>query len=230
LSRLLRHGLLGFSHRELIHVGVFTHVSTIPAPPPLPVAFPSPHRCLREVTPLSRCFRYYSTVRLLVEHRFPLRVSLIGSLIPLVQEPDEFSWGHALIFRTMPPAHTLVRRVNENAFASIVQARPCPVFGRPVHLGSRPRLRPGTSPQALQISPHGEHPALQWFMTTGQRGITPAFGYGAPHLSPRGTSTLPINALPSAHYGLLRLLTRYPAGFRIPAYTSRLDGCEPPTE
>lgn len=32
----------------------------------------------------------------------------------------------------------------------------------------------------------------------GQRGITPAFGYGAPHLSAGGTSTLPIWALPSA--------------------------------
>jgi hypothetical protein len=202
LSRLLRHGLLGFSHRELIHVRAFTPVSTAPAPPPLPAAFPSPHRCLREVTPLSRRFRYYSTVRLLAEPRFPLRSSLIGSLIPFPQEPDEFSWGHALIFRTMPPAHTLVRRVNEYAFASILQARPCPVLGRPVHLGFRPRLRPGTSPQALRISPHGEHPALRWFVTTGQRGITPAFGYETPHLSLRGTSTLPINALPSAQYGL----------------------------
>src|ERR1700730_11652823 len=34
----------------------------------------------------------------------------------------------------------------------------------------------------------------------GQRGITPAFGYGAPHSSAGGTSTLPINALLSAHY------------------------------
>jgi hypothetical protein len=29
----------------------------------------------------------------------------------------------------------------------------------------------------------------------------PAFGYGAPHPSAGGTSTLPIWALPSAHYG-----------------------------
>src|SRR6266851_1359783 len=42
----------------------------------------------------------------------------------------------------------------------------------------------------------------------GQRGITPAFGYGAPHPSAGGTLTLPINALLSAHYGPLRL----PAG------------------
>ena len=39
----------------------------------------------------------------------------------------------------------------------------------------------------------------------GQRGITPAFGYGAPHLSAGGTSTLPIWALPSAHYERIRL-------------------------
>ena len=35
----------------------------------------------------------------------------------------------------------------------------------------------------------------------GQRGITPAFGYGAPHPSARGTSTLLNNALLSAQYG-----------------------------
>jgi hypothetical protein len=34
----------------------------------------------------------------------------------------------------------------------------------------------------------------------GQRGITPAFGYGAPHSSARGTSTLLNNALLSAHF------------------------------
>src|SRR5260370_28392090 len=40
----------------------------------------------------------------------------------------------------------------------------------------------------------------------GRRGITPAFGYGAPHPSAGGTLTLLIHALPSAHYGLIRLL------------------------
>src|SRR6516162_4513359 len=44
----------------------------------------------------------------------------------------KFSWGHALIFRTVPSANTLMRWVNENAFAPIVRARPCPTFGRPV--------------------------------------------------------------------------------------------------
>ena len=38
----------------------------------------------------------------------------------------------------------------------------------------------------------------------GQRGVTPAFGYDTPHPGARGTSTLLISALPSAHYRLLR--------------------------
>jgi hypothetical protein len=37
---------------------------------------------------------------------------------------------------------------------------------------------------------------------SGPRGITPAFGYGAPHSSARGTSTLLNDALLSAHYAL----------------------------
>ena len=42
------------------------------------------------------------------------------------------------------------------------------------------------------------------FTLSGPRGITPAFGYGAPHSSARGTSTPLSNALLSAHYGPLR--------------------------
>src|SRR5262249_51709832 len=148
--------------------------------------------------------------------------------------------------RTVPPAHTLVRWVNEYAFVSIVQTRPCPTFGRPVHRWSRPhRLRPGTSPQALRIPPRGGHPALRSTVRggfrsalavsgfrlrarvggsipsalPGQRGVTPAFGYGAPHSSARGTSTLPNNALLSTHYGLLRLLRVRPGGLRSPLTT-----------
>src|SRR6516164_7834662 len=117
--------------------------------------------------------------------------------------------------------------VNENAFASIVQARPCPTFGRPVHRrGSPHRLRPDTSPHALRIPSRDRHPALRstagggfrsalacfrlslscpfrlrhTFHLSGPRGITPAFGYGAPHSSARGTLTLLNNALLSAHF------------------------------
>ena len=133
----------------------------------------------------------------------------------------------------MPSANTLVRWVDENAFAFIVQARPCPTFGRPVHRrGSPHRLRPGISPHTLRIPPHDGHPVLRstaknGFRSTlavssfrlrarlgfsiplpfsGQRGVTPAFGYSAPHPGAGGTSTLLNNALLSAHYGAVRLL------------------------
>ena len=49
----------------------------------------------------------------------------------------------------------------------------------------------------------------------GQRGITPAFGYSAPHPSAGGTLTLLIHALPSAHYGP----SRHPLVFgRLPGF------------
>jgi hypothetical protein len=37
---------------------------------------------------------------------------------------------------------------------------------------------------------------------SGQRGITPAFGYGAPHPGARGTLTLLNNVLLSTHFAL----------------------------
>ncbi len=133
----------------------------------------------------------------------------------------------------MPSANTLVRWVNENAFAPIVRARPCPTFGRPVHHRGGPRrLRPDTSPHTLRIPPHDGHPVLRSAAKSGfrftlavssfrlrarvgfsipslfssQRDVNPAFGYSAPHLSAGGTSTLLNNALLSAHYGAVRLL------------------------
>ncbi len=67
-----------------------------------------------------------------------------------------------MFFPTVPSANTLVRWVNESAFVSIVQTRPCPTFGRPVHLrGSPHRLRPGSSPHAFRIPSHDGHPALR---------------------------------------------------------------------
>ena len=119
------------------------------------------------------------------------------------QETCESSWGHTLIFRTVPSANTLVRWVDENAFASIVQTRPCPTFGRPVHqwdssldYGPVLLLKPFRSYLTV-----GTLPSDTIF---GQRGITPTFGYGSPHLRARGTLTLLIHALPSAHYKLVR--------------------------
>ena len=72
-------------------------------------------------------------------------------------------------------------------------------------LGSPPRLRPGTSPHALQIPSCANaldgHPALRSAreVLRPARLLTPAFGYGAPHLSARGTLTLLNNVLLSTH-------------------------------
>jgi len=94
----------------------------------------------------------------------------------------------------------------DNAFVAIVPTRPGPLFGRPVHpWGSPHRLRPGASPQALRIPPRGGHPALPGSPCRGQRGITPAFGYGALHPSARGTLTPLSTPLPGAPYGPSRL-------------------------
>jgi hypothetical protein len=94
-----------------------------------------------------------------------------------------------------------------NAFAPIVRARPNPIFGRPVHQGSPPI---DYSP-ILLLKPFGFRIAPDTLSSdenlVGQRGITPAFGYSAPHPSAGGTLTLLIHALPSAHYDPVRLPT-----------------------
>jgi len=75
----------------------------------------------------------------------------------------------------VPSANTLVRWVNENAFASILQARPCPTFGRPVHLrGSPHRLRPGSSPHALRIPSRDGHPALRRIPPSADDALPPS--------------------------------------------------------
>ena len=118
-----------------------------------------------------------------------------------------------------------------NAFAPIVRARPCPIFGRPVHLRGGPhyyspilllrpfgfRIAPDTLPSGalcatgfrsvLAVSGFRLRARLDFSIPScspGQRGITPAFGYSAPHPSAEGTSTPMTYALPSAHYGVNR--------------------------
>src|SRR5450755_3060345 len=123
---------------------------------------------------------HYSAVRILTEHRFPFRFCLLGRLPRCCWGLCQSSKGHALFFRTVPSANTLVRWVNENAFASMVQARPCPTFGLPVHLrGSPHRLRPGTSPHALRIPPRDGHPALRELQAVapGPPWLYPAFAF-----------------------------------------------------
>src|ERR1700676_2815991 len=120
-----------------------------------------------------------------------------------------------------------------NAFAPIVRARPNPIFGRPVHQGSLPfdyspilllkpfgfRIAPDTLPSGIRRATGSRSVlAVSGFClrarldfskpscSPGQRGITPAFGYSAPHPRAEGTSIPMIHALPSAHYGEVRLL------------------------
>jgi len=100
----------------------------------------------------------------------------------------------------VPSANTLVRWVNENAFAFIVQARPCPTLGRPVHLRGGPhRLQPGTSPHALRIPPHDGHPALRRTAGDGSRSALACF---------RLSLSCPFRLLHTCH--LLRPARHYP--------------------
>ena len=237
----------GLSQRELVLTIILTHLpvvsmfrtqtsncintttfaSRLPRPTPtagLPVTWLSPG------------LKYYSAVRPLTRHRFPFHLAAYRGAYPgAIREPHEVSWGHAQIFRTVPPAHTLVRRVGKNAFAAIVPARPCPVFGRPVRHG----VAPSTTARYFSSSPSDSTSrwtpcppvvfrqyhqlrlclgCLRRFrlrarlgvslsVYPGQRGVTPAFGYSAPYPSASGTLTHQIWALPSTHYRLLRPCT-----------------------
>jgi hypothetical protein len=58
-------------------------------------------------------------------------------------------------------------------------------------------------------------------LLSGQRGITPAFGYAAPHPSVGGTLTLMSNALLSTHYRAVRLLGIVHAGRLASAFSRR---------
>ena len=155
---------MGFSLKELVRAIALTRSLPASLQPPLPAAFPSPLGCLvPSRSPSSHCA--YGTMQLSdyspgITSHFASR--LIGSLIlsPL-RNP------------TSPPGVTLRSSVPccphtpwydgwmSSAFASIVQARPCPIFGRPVRNSGGPfSLRPGTSPQALQTPLRSGRPAL----------------------------------------------------------------------
>ena len=137
--------------------------------------------------------------------------------------------NHGLILISIPPpANTLVRWVDEN-FTSIVQADLPHLW--PTGLSRiAPRLF-GISPQPFRFhltvdtlssgclatecklrNPLGcllrfrpcARLGFSLFAIPGQRGVTPAFGYSTPHPGARGTLTLLISSLPSAHYRLLR--------------------------
>jgi len=58
-------------------------------------------------------------------------------------------------------------------------------------------------------------------LSVGQRGITPAFGYGAPHLSARGTLTLLDNALLSTRFAYSALALLQDGNVRIGIFPER---------
>jgi hypothetical protein len=85
-----------------------------------------------------------------------------------------------LFFRTVPSAITLVRWVNENAFVSEVQTRPCPTFGRPVYRGVAPLdygpvllLRPFRFHLTVDTLPSG----VQQVAASGRPWLYPAFAF-----------------------------------------------------
>ena len=70
-----------------------------------------------------------------------------------------------------------------------------------------PGVSSGGSRQVLvcfQLSPSCPFRPFHTLHSPGQRGITPAFGYGAPHSSAGGTLTLLSNTLLSTHYESVR--------------------------
>jgi hypothetical protein len=72
----------------------------------------------------------------------------------------------------------------------------------PIDYGPGLLLRPFAFHLAMDTLPSGVRPRNStFFPLSGQRGITPAFGYGAPHPGARGTLTLRSNVLLSTHCG-----------------------------
>jgi len=144
-----------------------------------------------------------------------------------------------LFFPTVPSANTLVRWVNENAFASIVQARPCPTFGRPVHLrGSPHRLRPGSSPHALRIPSRDGHPALRRIPPSADDALPPSLDIAplirVPEgLQPSRTTRCSAHTTPSADFchrirnDLSSLSLEFETGSRSPEVRSTAFNAQP---
>ena len=141
-ASLLGRSLLGLSHKELIRAIGLTHSRPAVSPTTLPTDFPNPPGCR------SRGRTAFTARQVLFGRPTPRTTSpstspsrLIGRLTSGASRgPCEASWGHVWFFRTVPSAHTLRRWVDGNAFAPIVRARPCPIFGRPVHHGIAPSI------------------------------------------------------------------------------------------
>jgi len=107
-----------------------------------------------------------------------------------------------MVFCTVPPANTLIRWVDER------RLRPHSAGSTLPHLrptgssrGGPPRLRPGTSPQALRIPPHGGHPALR-VTRGGSRSPLAVSGF---RLRARVGFSIPASPRPARNYPRLRI-------------------------
>ncbi len=106
----------------------------------------------------------------------PTSLPLIGLLTRVFPRPCQSSWGHTLFFRPLPSANTLVRWVKENAFASIVQARPDPPWAdrfiigvAPIDYGPGLLLRPFGFHLAMDTLPSGVLPRSSTFFPLSLR-------------------------------------------------------------
>jgi hypothetical protein len=217
----------GLSQRELVLTIILTHLPVVsmfrtrtsncinPTTFASRLPRPTPTAGL-PVTWLSPGLKYYSAVRPLTRHRFPFHLAAYRGAYPgAIREPHEVSWGHAQIFRTVPSANTLVRRVGKlrlrrhSAGSTLPRLWPTGSSrGRPLDYGPVLLLMPFGFHLAVDTLPSGclatTHQLrfrlgrLRRFRLSarldvtlsarpGQRGITPAFGYGAPYPSASGT-------------------------------------------
>jgi len=137
-TSLLGRGCTGFSLMELIHLPALTPLVSSLFPTAFAGCLPRPTSAAGcPVTQLSPRLRYLHSRPSTDRASLAISLSLIGLLTPVPPgdpaSPPEVTHRSSV---TVPSANTLVRWVNENAF--IVQARPCPTFGRPVHLRGGP--------------------------------------------------------------------------------------------
>ncbi len=145
-----------------------THSRSFSHPSPWPAAFPSSLQL-----PLSRSHPFQGasgTIRL-SDHSpgFASHFAfLLIGLFVLLPDRNRMSSPGVTLRSSRPcrPQTPWYDGWMSSAFASILQARPCPIFGRPVHRWITPRLRPGPSPHALRIPPRDGHPALQRFLAS----------------------------------------------------------------
>ena len=156
-ASLLGRSLLGLSLMELLHAFALARLVFLPAPTTFVHRLPQPTRLpiarSRGFRPASGTIRPSDDSPSTASHfADAYRVASPGA----TQTPDESSWGHVIVFCTVPSANTLVRWEDENAFAPIVRARPDPTLGRPVRHG----VAPIDYGPVLLLMPFGFHLAV----------------------------------------------------------------------